>query len=445
MVDKINKKKPIVTIVGRPNVGKSTLFNRLINKKTAITSEIPGTTRDRLYDNITWNKRDFMLVDTAGIETELKDELAKDIKFQIELALEEADFFLLVVDGQTGVTPQDQAAAKILRKLKKPSLLVVNKVDNPQIEKTVSEFYSLGLGEPYPVSAIHSRGSGDMLDALIEELKDIKGKPVEDKDANINVALVGRPNVGKSSMINQISDKKKVIVSHVPGTTRDTNYVYTAYEDKTIKMIDTAGIRRRGKIELGIEKFSVLRAFRAVDDAEITLLILDAVEGIVAQDLHIAGFTKDLGKGLIIVVNKWDLIEKDAKTMERYLAVLRHKFDFAYWAPAVFTSALTGKNVDKILPVIQKVHEEQNKKITTGKLNSVIERLVLKRPPGIKKGIRPKLFYITQTGTTPPTFTIFSNYPKIIHFSYLRYLENNFRDEFGFEGTPIKFIIKKRA
>ncbi|HBG81633.1 TPA: ribosome biogenesis GTPase Der [candidate division CPR2 bacterium] len=444
MVEEISY-KPIVTIVGRPNVGKSTLFNRISGKRTAITSEEPGTTRDRLYDAVTWNKKEFILVDTAGIETELEDELAEDIRMQIDVALDEADYFVFAVDAQTGITPQDEAAAEKLRKLNKPCILIVNKVDNPEIEKELSEFYSLGLGEPYPVSAIHGRGIGDFLDKLIKDLKSIAGKKIEIPDADISIALVGRPNVGKSSIINQISGQKRAIVSDIPGTTRDINIIYDQIDDLKTKIIDTAGIRRRGKIGTGIEKFSVLRAFKAVDSSDTTLLILDATEGVVAQDLHIAGFTKDLGKGLIIIVNKWDLIEKDEKTMDKYLAMLRSKFDFVYFAPVIFASALTGKNIDKIGPLVKHIFDEQNKKISTSKINSLIEKLILKRPPGMKRGIRPKLFYTTQTGVKPPTFTIFSNHPEMIHFSYMRYLENNFRAEFGFDGTPIKFILKERA
>jgi GTPase len=440
-----NLHKPIITIVGRPNVGKSTLFNRLIGQRKAITSDVPGTTRDRLYGVLELKKREVIIVDTAGIEKDLKDELAENIKLQIDLALEEAEIFIFVVDAKTGVMPQDIEAAEILRKQKKPVITVVNKTDNKELEKNSADFYSLGLGDIISLSSIHGFGVDDLIDQIEKEVKNLPPKEnIFSEESDIVLALTGRPNVGKSSILNYFLGDKKVIVSKIPGTTRDINTAFFESEEKRVKVLDTAGLRKPGKIERGIEKYSALRTFKAVESSDITLIVIDGEDGIAAQDLHIAGMAKDLGKGLVIVVNKWDAVEKDDKTMSRYLAALQHKFDFTYWAPVVFVSAKTGKNMDKIAPIVNKVFEGQNITISTPKLNSFMEKITIKRPHGIKKGIKPKLFYGTQTGTKPPTFTFFSNYPELIHFSYLRYIENQMREEFGFEGTPIRIILKKR-
>lgn len=440
-----NLHKPIVTVVGRPNVGKSTLFNRLIGQRKAITSDVPGTTRDRLYGVLDLGNREVIVVDTAGIEKDLEDELAENIKLQIDLAIEEAELFVFVVDAKSGIMPQDIEAAEILRKQKKPVIVAVNKTDNKELEKNIADFYSLGLGEIISISSIHGFGIDDLLDEIAKEIKKLPPRENDFYDeADIIMALTGRPNVGKSSILNYFLGDKKVIVSKIPGTTRDINTAFFQADEKRIKILDTAGLRKPGKIERGIEKYSALRTFKAVESSDITLIVIDGEQGIAAQDLHIAGMAKDLGRGLVIVVNKWDAVEKDDKTMGKYLARLQHKFDFTYWAPVVFVSAKTGKNMDKIAPMVKKVSESQNITISTPKFNSFIEKITVKRPPGIKKGIKPKLFYGTQTGSKPPTFILFSNYPELVHFSYLRYIENQMREEFGFEGTPIKLILKKR-
>jgi len=440
-----NLHKPIITIVGRPNVGKSTLFNRLIGQRKAITSCDSGTTRDRLYGVLELGKREAIIVDTAGMEKDLKDELAENIKLQIELALKEAEIFIFVVDAKNGIMPQDQEAAEILRRQKKPVIIAMNKTDNKELEKNISDFYSLGLGEIISLSAIHGYGVDDLLDEINKQVEKLPARQNEFfEEFDTILALTGRPNVGKSSILNYFLGNKKVIVSNIPGTTRDINTAFFQSDNMKIKILDTAGLRKPGKIERGIEKYSALRTFKAIESSDVTMIVIDGEEGIAAQDLHIAGMAKDLGKGLIILVNKWDAVEKDNKTMSKYLTTLQHKFDFTYWAPVVFVSAKTGKNMDKIASIINKVAKNQNITISTPKLNSFMEKVITKRPPGIKKGIKPKLFYGTQTGTKPPTFTFFSNYPELIHFSYIRYIENQMRKEFSLEGTPIKLILKKR-
>ena len=371
-------------------------------------------------------------------------ELAENIQDQINFALDEADFFIFMVEAGTEITIEDEKAAQILRKKKKPYILVANKADNQELENSIVNFYKLGLGEPIGVSSIHGRGVGDFLDLLVQKIKKIPGKPIEPKTTDIVVALLGRPNVGKSSILNKLSGQGIAIVSEVPGTTRDVNEAIIKKDDKKILLIDTAGIRKSGKIETGIEKYSVLRSLKAAERADIVLLVLDATEGAVAKDLSIAGMVKEMGKGLIIVVNKWDAIEKDEQPMDQYLAMLRDKYDFVSWSPVIFVSALTGKNLDKIGSLIESVSENREIKIQTSKVNNLIEKITTKRPPGIKRGTRPKIFYATQTGTAPPEFTLFCNYPEYIHFSYIRYLENSFRKEADFTGTPIKIVLKKR-
>jgi len=436
------KEKPIVTIVGRPNVGKSSLFNRIIGQRNAITSNVAGTTRDRIYEEVEWKNTSFMLVDTAGIDKDIEDELAANIQDQINFALDEADFFIFMVQAGTEITIEDERAAQILRKKKKPYILVANKADNQELENSIVNFYK--LGEPIAISSIHGRGVGDFLDLLVQKIKKIPGKLVEPKTADIVVAFLGRPNVGKSSILNKLSGQNKAIISNIPGTTRDINEVIFREGDKKILLIDTAGIRRSGKIEAGIEKYSVLRSLKAAERADIVLLVLDATEGAVAKDLNIAGMIKEMGKGLIIIVNKWDAIDKEEQPMDHYLSMLRDKYAFVYWAPVIFVSALTGKNLDKIGSVIQTVSENRETKVQTSKLNNMIEKITTKRPPGMKKGTRPKIFYATQTDTNPPEFTLFCNYPEYIHFSYIRYLENSIRAENDFTGTPIKIVLKKR-
>lgn len=443
---------PIVAIIGRPNVGKSTLFNRLLGKKIAVTTDIPGTTTDRLYERVSWQGRDFILADTAGIEYEFKERFAEDIMSQIEMAILDAHLIVFMVDVKSGITPQDQNALRKLRKSKKKAILVVNKVDNQERESSLAEFYKLGLGEPTPISALSGRGTGDLLDNIINEIENIKTKDKrpEEKDS-IKVSIIGRPNVGKSSVFNTLVNENRAIVSEIPGTTRDVVTTQFDYENNKIDFIDTAGLRRRGKIgkaisgvkkEGEIEKYSTMRSLRAMEESDIVLIIIDGTEGVVSQDLHLAGFAKDSGKGIVLVVNKTDIA--DEITVNNFLPVLKNRFKFIPFASVVFVSAKTKKNVNKIFDLILSAKEKRGVKIPTPKLNKFLEKATLERPPvGLKK-IRPKFKYITQKDTDPPTFVIFTSQSEYIHKSYIRYLENKLRKEFDFTGTAIRIEFREK-
>lgn len=435
---------PVVAVVGRPNVGKSTLFNKLIGKRLSIVEDTPGVTRDRIYAKGEWRNRQFMLVDTGGIETSTEDVILKQMRQQAELAIERADVIILVTDVRCGVTADDSAVASMLQKSGKPVILAVNKCDTigePPME--LYEFYNLGIGDPYPISAAHGHGTGDMLDALYEYLPEEDAE--DDDEDNIKVAIIGKPNVGKSSLVNRIAGEERVIVSNVAGTTRDATDTVVENEEGTFTLIDTAGIRKKAKVTERIEHYSVLRAYMAVDRADVCLILIDAAEGFTEQDSKVAGYAHEQGKASIIVVNKWDLIEKDNKTMREYEDKLKNDFSFMSYAPFLFISAKTGQRVQKLFSLIREVYLQNNIRISTGMLNDVLAYATTRVQPPSDKGKRLKIYYITQASSKPPTFVIFVNRADLFHFSYQRYLENQLRSVFGLEGTPIVLTIRQKG
>ncbi|MGI6587683.1 MAG: ribosome biogenesis GTPase Der [Peptococcia bacterium] len=435
--------KPIVAILGRPNVGKSTLFNRLTGGRVAIVEDTPGVTRDRLYRDTEWGGRTFTLVDTGGLDFTGKEEsLSGQIRQQAQIALEEADVLLFVVDGRSGLTFEDEVIANLLRKSQKSVILAVNKVEQFKNNLDFYEFYKLGLGEPIPISASHGLNTGDLLDLLVSQFKDIPEE--EEKPDVIKIAVVGRPNVGKSSLVNVILGEERVIVSNLPGTTRDAIDSPFQKEGQDYLLIDTAGMRRKGKIEEKTERFSVIRALRAIDRSDVVLIVLDALEGVTEQDKRIAGYVHEAGKGAIIIINKWDLVEKDDKITLRFTEEIRTQLAFMPYAPLLFVSALTKQRVMKILELVNFVAEQQCNRVRTSVLNEVISEAVLLTPPPSYKGKRLKIFYSTQAGVKPPHFILFVNEPTLLHFSYLRYLENKLRENFGFEGVAIRITVRKR-
>ncbi len=437
----------IVAIVGRTNVGKSTLFNRIIKKRFAVTSFNPQTTRDRLYAETVWRGEEFSLVDTAGLNIEIPKETPKNVKkilasitFQVHEAIKEADVLMFVLDVGAGITFEDKEIANILRKSQKPIFLVANKVDNSKRERKIEEFLSLGMGEAIPVSAISGRRTGDLLDKLLEVLKKVKPQK-ERRRADINISIIGRPNVGKSTLLNKFAGEERVLVSEIPGTTIDTVDIFLRYQEKMLKLVDTAGIRRRGKIKFGIEKFSVLRAIKTIGRSDVVLLLIDSLEGITNQDLHIAQFVLEAGKGLILVLNKWDLVE-GRKSQEEFLGYLRGKIRFLPWVPVVFISALTGKNIKKTLDLSLEIFDKRRQKISTRALNNLISEALIENPLKPKGRLRPKVYFSTQSKTAPPTFSLKVNDSTLFHFSYLRYLERKLRENFDFTGTPIKIELR---
>jgi len=435
--------KPIVAIVGRPNVGKSTIFNRLAGQRMAIVEDQPGVTRDRLYMEAEWLSHRFTIVDTGGIEADPQDEIMTAMRHQAELAIEEADVILFVVDGKQGITDADKEVGKMLRLTKKPVLLVVNKVDNRAAENELFEFYALGLGDPMPISAVHGLGTGDLLDEVVGHFP--KDEPEEYDEDIIKVAIIGRPNVGKSSLTNAMLGQERMIVSDVAGTTRDAIDSLLALHDGTrLMIIDTAGMRRKARIDLPVERFSVMRALRAVDRSDVVLMIIDATQGVTEQDKKIVGYGHDNGKGIVIVVNKWDLIEKDEKTVNIFTKTIREELGFLQYAPIIFISAKTKQRVHRLGDVIKYVAEQHAMRVSTGVLNSLVEEVMLINPPPSDKGRRLKIYFATQPSVKPPTFVLFVNHADLMHFSYLRYLENKFRESFGFEGTPIRLIVRER-
>ena len=436
--------KPIVAIVGRPNVGKSALFNRLVGKKVSIVEDTPGVTRDRIYADAEWRGRQFLMIDTGGIEPKDSDELLVNMRRQAQAAIETAHVTVFVVDLKTGVTAADAEIASMLQKSKKPVVLAVNKTDKVgELPPDFYEFYNLGLGDPVAVSALQSLGLGDLLD---EVYKYFPGEEEEDADEDvIKVAVIGRPNAGKSSLINRITGEERVIVSNIPGTTRDAVDTYVEKDGQKYLFIDTAGIRRKSKVDEKIEKFSVLRAFAAVDRADVCLIVVDGNEGIAEQDAKIAGYAHEEGKASIVLVNKWDLVSKETGTMNEYKKRVQEQLSFMTYAPIEFISAKTGSRVDKIYPVINKIAKMHATRIKTGALNDIINEATLKVQPPSDKGKRLKIYYGTQPSTKPPTFVIFVNNKDLAHFSYIRYLENQIRDAFELEGTPVRFIIRERG
>jgi GTP-binding protein len=436
---------PIVAIVGRPNVGKSTLFNRLMGRRLAITEDEPGTTRDRLYGTATWLDRTFTLVDTGGLDLDSESGIPAAIRGQAQLAINEADIILFVVDAVTGATPTDRDVANILRRSPKPTIVVVNKAENERRQLTASEFYELGFDELLPVSAYHGAGSDDLLDWVIEHLPATEGTetPPDGDVPEVRVAIIGRPNVGKSSLLNRLVGEERVVVSDLPGTTRDATDTVLQWKSRAFRLIDTAGIRKRGRIEFGTERYSVMRAMRALDQSDLALLLLDAVEGITDGDLHIAGFAQQHAKGLIVVVNKWDLVTKSATTTDDYARHIRDRLDFMPYVPVLFTSVLTGYHVPRILEEAARIWDERQKRVGTPELNNFV-RVISARHTFTQRGKALKVLYATQAEVNPPTFVFFVNDPTLVHFGYRRFLENELRHAFGFPGTPIKIVMRGR-
>lgn len=436
--------KPIVAIVGRPNVGKSTLFNIFANSRISIVEDTPGVTRDRLYADADWLDNQFMMVDTGGIEIVNCDAIAVSIRQQAEIAIKEADVILFVCDARSGICDDDAEVAKMLRKSGKAIILAVNKADSPKQELNVYEFYNLGLGEPYPISAANHLGLGDLLDAVVAKFPKSKVGLDDNEEDQIKVALIGRPNVGKSSIFNAVVGQERSIVSDVAGTTRDAIDTPVVRDGQKYLFIDTAGMRRKGKIDEPIEKYSIIRSLRAVDRSDVVLMVIDAIDGVTEQDKKIAGYAHEAGKGVVLVVNKWDIYEKDEKSTLRYTEELRKELAFMQYAPVVYVSALTKQRIHRLPEVIKYVAEQNAMRISTSVINQVIEDAIAINPPPTEKGQRLKILYSTQVKIKPPTFVIFVNQPEIMHFSYQRYLENKLREAFGFEGTPINMIIRGR-
>lgn len=437
-------RKVIVAVVGRPNVGKSTLFNVIAGKQISIVKDTPGVTRDRIYADCEWLNHPFTLVDTGGIEPDSRDVLLSQMRSQAELAIETADVILFVVDVRSGVTDADYAVAELLRKSHKPIVLCVNKVDSFQkLGNEIYEFYQLGLGDPFGVSSVNQLGLGDLLDELLKHFP--KGLEEEAEDDRIRVALIGKPNVGKSSMINKLLGENRVIVSEIAGTTRDAIDTEIVHDGERYVFIDTAGLRRKGRVTDEIERYSVIRTVSAVDRADICVVLIDAIEGITEQDVHIAGIAHESGKGVIIAVNKWDAVEKDDRTMRDFTKKLREKLSYMDYAEYLFLSAKTGQRLTKLFPLIDMVHQNQMLRVKTGLLNEILMKAAAMKQPPSDKGKRLRLFYITQVSVRPPSFVIFVNDRELMHFSYTRYLENRIREAFGFRGTPLRFIIRERG
>lgn len=434
--------KPIVAIVGRPNVGKSTLFNIFANSRISIVEDTPGVTRDRLYADTEWLDNEFMMVDTGGIEIMNTDKIAVSIRQQAQIAIAEADVILFVCDARAGITHEDAEVAKMLRQSKKPIVLAINKADSPKQEMEIFEFYNLGIGEPIPVSAANHLGLGDLLDAVVEKFPETSAYGEDGNEDEIKVALIGRPNVGKSSIFNTLVGEERSIVSDVAGTTRDAIDTPVIREGQKFLFIDTAGMRRKARIDEPIEKYSIIRSLRAVDRSDVVLMVIDAIDGVTEQDKKIAGYAHEAGKGIVLVVNKWDLYDKDNTSTLRYTENLRREFVFMQYAPVVFVSAMTKQRIHRLPEVIHYVAEQNAMRISTSVLNQVVEDAIAINPPPTEKGQRLKILYATQVKIKPPTFVIFVNEPEIMHFSYQRYLENKLREAFGFEGTPLQMIIR---
>ncbi len=454
--------KPVVALVGRPNVGKSTLFNRLAEERLAVVDEVPGTTRDRLMADAIWAGVFFSIIDTGGIDPTQTGQgrsqqplsvgsadFITQIKEQAEIAIAEANAILFIVDAESGVTPADHEIAQILRRHQQqrdgepypPIFLVVNKADNEVRRSQAFQFYELGMGEPYPISALHGTGIGDLLEAFVSSFR-LSGEEMEDE--SVKIAIVGKPNVGKSSLLNKLLGEERAIVSPIPGTTRDAVDTHLTYEDTQITLIDTAGIRKRGKIEPGVEKYSVLRTFQAIDRASVALLLVDAAISLAAQDAHIAGYIIDAWKSVVVVVNKWDAIPKDTHTMDEYTRLLRHELNFLPYVPLLFISAKTGQRVSQVLPMALRVQEERLMRLSTSKLNRVLRRAQDLHPAPSRAGKQLKIYYGTQVRNDPPTFLLYVNDPKLAHFTYQRFLENRIREDYPFLGTPIRLVLRRR-
>lgn len=446
--------KPLVALVGRPNVGKSTLFNRIVGRRLAVVSEIPGTTRDRLYADAEWGGTIFTLVDTGGIELEgghHTEPLSEDserflplIRQQAAIAIADADIVVQVVDGQAGPTAADKEVADILRQSEKPVIIAANKLESAKLWNQVYEFYELAIGEVFSISALHGSGTGDLLDAIVNAIPQWADS-AEEEDDSIKIALLGRPNVGKSTLLNKLIGEERAIVSPIAGTTRDAIDTRLKWHGQQFTLIDTAGIRRRGKIDPGVEKYSVLRAIKALKRADVGLLLIDATDGVTAQDTHIAGIMAEETAATIVVVNKWDAIAKDNATITQYENKLRHELNFMDYVPILFISAETGQRVHKILPEVLAANEARYVRIPTGQLNKLMRDAVIKHPPPSKSGIRVKFFYATQAAVTPPTFVFFVNKPEWVNFGYQRFLENQIREQYPFRGSAIRLVFRARS
>ena len=465
---------PVVAIVGRPNVGKSTLFNRVVGERVAIVEDKARTTRDRLYDVAEWNGRRFLVIDTGGLETRPSDEIEERVQDQARLAITEADLILFMVDAAVGPTPADLEAAELLRTSQAPVIVAANKADNQRLELEAAEFHALGWEDTFAISAIHGRGTGDLLDAIVwalpaESESELERKRREQVEADLEqplagfdpdaeapsfvfddrparVAIVGRPNVGKSSLLNALLGEQRVIVSEIPGTTRDAIDTTLTWAGRDVRLIDTAGVRRRGKVASGpaAERYATLRSIKAVTRADVAVLIVDAVDGLTAQDAHVAGYVIEEGTGLVIAVNKWDLIEKEANTFDEYVARIRAAVPFIDFAPVLSISAKTGQRVERVLEAALEIAAERRRRVPTGALNALLREATFRQPPPTVGNKRPRLFYVTQVAIEPPTFVFFANEAASIHFSYRRYLENRIRDAFGFAGTPVRLVFRER-
>lgn len=454
--------KPLVALVGRPNVGKSTLFNRLVGERLAVVDSIPGTTRDRLLAEAEWTGVVFDVMDTGGIDPTQTGpgkeqqplsvgsaDFVEQIRLQAEIAIQEADAILFITDVRSGVTPADQEVALILRRMQQtregepwpPILLVVNKCDSLQLEQEIYQFYELGMGEPHPVSAMHGTGTGDLLDELVAVFR-VEGE--EEEDDSVKIAIVGKPNAGKSTLLNRLLGQERALVSPIPGTTRDAVDTRLEYDGLPLTLIDTAGIRRRGKVEPGVEKYSVLRSMQAIERADVALLMVDATTGVTAQDTHIAGYILEAWKSCVVVVNKWDAIEKDSYTMQEYTQHIRTELNFMSYVPLLFISAETGQRVDQVLPLALKVQEERLVRLSTAQLNRILRQAQDLHPAPSKGGKHFKIYYGTQVRSEPPTFLLYVNDPSLAHFTYVRYLENRLREQYPFTGTPVRLVLKPR-
>jgi len=456
--------KSIVTLVGRPNVGKSTLFNRIVGRRLAVVHDQPGTTRDRLHASAEWNGIAFTVVDTGGIEvlpetvvsgrrpgpqrllSQDSAPYVAQMRAQAELAIQEADAIIFITDASDGLTAGDEEVAGILRRARCPVFVAANKADNPGLRQAALEFYALGLGTVYPISALHGIGVADLLDAVTQALPRPEQKAEEEPAADtVRISIVGRPNVGKSSLLNRLLGEERAIVSPIPGTTRDVVDTYLEWDGTPITLIDTAGIRRRGKIGRGVEHYSILRALRAIQRSDVALLVIDGIEGVTAQDAHIAGFILDEWASVVVLVNKWDAVEKDAHTMPQYTRWVREALRFLDYVPVLFISALTGQRVHNVLPTALAVHDARFQRVPTGELNRLVQHALAQHAPPSKRGKRLKIYYASQPGVAPPTFVFHVNDPELLHFGYERYLENRLREAYGFPGTPLRLIFRRRG
>lgn len=448
-------RKALIALVGRPNVGKSTLFNRIIGRRLAVVSEVAGTTRDRLYADAEWGGTVFTVVDTGGLEltegwhteplSEDSERFLPMIRQQARVAIQDAEVIIQVVDGMSGITAADREIADILRQTKKPVIVAANKLESTKLAENVYEFYELALGPVFPISALHGYGSGDLLDEIVESIPPTLHVEGDDEDASIKIAILGKPNAGKSTLLNKLVGEERAIVSEIAGTTRDATDSVLKWHGQEFTLIDTAGIRRRGKIDPGIEKYSVLRAIKALRRADVTLLLIDADQGITAQDAHIAGMINDEFSGVIVLVNKWDMVEKDTYTINEYEERIRTELNFMPYVPVLFISAQTGQRVNKILPAVLEVNEARYQRVPTAALNKFMREAVVRHPPPSKGGKRVKFFYATQAGVAPPTMVFFVNKPAWVNFSYQRFLENRLRELYSFPGTPIRLLFRARS